>query len=84
MFIAKVDATSNDKLKDRFNIESYPTLIWFVDGQRKVYSGGITADTIVNWVVKWSGPLSTEVKFCESLATKTAAKNMAAIFFGEF
>ena len=53
--LAKVDAVSTpggEALADRFNVTSYPTLIWFVNGKPQPYDGSINdRSDIVFWVV---------------------------------
>merc|ERR1711990_173742 len=44
MHIAKVDATENNSLAERFEVRGFPTLYWFVDGQKSEYGGGRTTD----------------------------------------
>jgi protein disulfide-isomerase A1 len=39
-YLAKVDVTKNPELEARFQIQSYPTLLWFVKGKPKEYTGG--------------------------------------------
>jgi Thioredoxin len=38
--LAKVDATEEAALAERFGIEGYPTLKWFVNGTAHEYTGG--------------------------------------------
>jgi protein disulfide-isomerase A1 len=59
--LAKVDATEEKKLAEKFGIQGFPTLFWFNNGEKQEYTGGRTKDSIVNWVLKKSGPPSTEV-----------------------
>ncbi|BBN10896.1 protein disulfide-isomerase A1 [Marchantia polymorpha subsp. ruderalis] len=54
--LAKVDATLEDDLAQKFDIEGYPTLIFFIDGVQKPYSGQRQRDAIVEWVKKKTGP----------------------------
>ena len=55
--LAKVDAVSTpegETLADRFNVTSYPTLIWFVNGQPQPYNASmddLSVSDIVFWVV---------------------------------
>jgi protein disulfide-isomerase A1 len=68
--LAKVDATQEKTLAERFGIQGFPTLFWFKGGEKAEYTGGRTKDTIVSWVMKKSGPPS-------KLVTCDAAKEMA-------
>jgi len=54
--LAKVDATEQKALADRFEIRGFPTIKFFRKGVPIDYSGGRTESDIVNWVNKKSGP----------------------------
>ena len=56
MKLAKVDATENKDLAQKFGVKGYPTLKYFKNGVAGDYTGGRTADTIVAWLTKKSGP----------------------------
>jgi len=56
VIIAKVDATEEKKAASDFGVEGFPTLKWFVNGKPNEYTGGRTADTIVSWIKKKTGP----------------------------
>jgi len=80
-FLAKVDATEHKKLAERFGIQGFPTLKFFNQGRDSEYNGGRTADTIFSWVMKKTGPSSTEVT-CEQLKEKATGKLNLAYFGG--
>lgn len=76
--LAKVDATVQAALGERFKIKGYPTLKFFVDGTPVDYAGGRTADEIVAWLKKKSGPASVTLKTVEELE-KFQADNEVAV-----
>ncbi|XP_062401384.1 protein disulfide-isomerase [Sardina pilchardus] len=71
--LGKVDATEEADLAQEFGVRGYPTIKFFKGGEKespKEYSAGRTADDIVNWLKKRTGPSATtltEVTQAESL-----------------
>lgn len=82
-FVAKVDVTENKELEDRFSIQSYPTLLWFHNGKQLKYTGGRTTSTIVSWIMKKTGPPSTEID-CDEITGKMQEARLNLVFFGDF
>lgn len=82
IYLAKVDATEAKELASRFEIKGFPTLKWFVGGEATEYTGGRTADEIVNWVKKKSGPPSTEIDD-EKLTALKAENKIVVVFYGD-
>ncbi|KAI3877481.1 hypothetical protein MKW92_007594, partial [Papaver armeniacum] len=55
--LAKVDATEVYALTKKYELEEYPSVLFFIDGVvQKRYLGKKTKDAIVAWVKKKSGP----------------------------
>jgi len=75
--------TENKDLEKRFQIHTYPTLIWFVDGKAVEYTGGRTKDTIIQWINKRSGQSSRELQ-CDEIAPTTSLEKLNLVFFGDF
>jgi len=65
--LAKVDATVHSALGQKFGIQGYPTLKFFRSGSPIDYEGGRKAEEIVSWVLKKSGPASTELASAEAI-----------------
>ena len=76
--LAKVDATEENKLGERFEVRGYPTLKFFRNGKDTEYTGGRTADTIVAWVEKKTGPPAVTFTTVEE-ANKFKEDNKVAI-----
>jgi len=66
--LAKVDATEETELGEKHEVRGYPTIKFFRDGKPIEYTGGRTADDIVNWLNKKTGPPA------KTLATVDEAK----------
>ncbi|KAG9467467.1 hypothetical protein GDO78_014894 [Eleutherodactylus coqui] len=63
--LAKVDATEEKELSDEFGVSGYPTLRFFVNGNRTghiEYGGRRDAEGIVRWMLRRMEPASVEVK----------------------
>mmetsp|Transcript_18719 Transcript_18719/g.24715 ORF Transcript_18719/g.24715 Transcript_18719/m.24715 type:complete len:407 (+) Transcript_18719:43-1263(+) len=56
--LAKVDATANEELYWSFNVQSFPTLKVFVDGEEiNDFSGERSADSVVSHMLRRQSPL---------------------------
>ncbi|XP_052200289.1 protein disulfide isomerase-like 1-4 [Diospyros lotus] len=54
--LAKVDAAEETDLAQKYEIQGFPTVFFFIDGVHKDYPGQRTKDAIVTWVKKKTGP----------------------------
>ncbi|KAL0866427.1 hypothetical protein Bca101_045545 [Brassica carinata] len=55
--LAKIDATEEGDLAQKYEIQAFPTVFLFVDGEmRKTYEGERTKDGIVTWLRKKASP----------------------------
>lgn len=62
--LAKVDATENKALEQRFVIDAFPKLKYFVDGAEvKQYEGERTAKAISHWLRKQEQPPVKEIAY---------------------
>merc|ERR1712033_96908 len=77
--LAKVDATEEPSLAEKFEVRGYPTLKFFKNGKPMEYGGGRTADTIVSWVEKKTGPVAATLANAEEVTAFTEGKNVAVV-----
>lgn len=54
--LAKVDATEENELATKYEIQGFPTVFFFVDGVQKEYPGQRNKEAIVTWIKKKTGP----------------------------
>merc|ERR1712024_134287 len=80
--LGKVDATEESSLAEKFEVRGYPTLKFFKNGKPMEYGGGRTADTIVNWVEKKTGPPAKALANAEEAKAFIDGKDVAV--FGCF
>merc|ERR1712142_1152453 len=66
--LAKVDATEESATAEKFEVRGYPTLKFFKNGKPMEYGGGRTADTIVSWLEKKTGPPAKADSHADTLA----------------
>jgi protein disulfide-isomerase A1 len=78
MKLAKVDATVQSELGERFKVKGYPTLKFFISGEPIEYGGGRTADEIVAWLKKKSGPSAVTLSSVDEL-TKLRDENEVVV-----
>jgi len=73
--LGKVDATVEASLASEFGVQGYPTLMYFVDGEKFEYDGGRTEDTIVSWL---EGKEVDPVKKCTTKEVEKLIERAAA------
>jgi protein disulfide-isomerase A1 len=79
--LGKIDATVETELGERFKIRGYPTLKFFIDGEAIEFTGGRTADEIVAWLKKKSGPPAITIASVEDATKFKEANDVVVIGF---
>jgi len=79
--LAKVDATEEGAVAEKFEVRGYPTLKFFKNGKATEYGGGRTADTIVSWVEKKTGPPAKSLASLDEAKEFLAGKSVAIVGF---
>jgi len=78
--LAKVDATVERALAERFEVRGYPTLKFFRGGKPEEYTGGRTEQTIIDWVDANTGPAVTTVSESELETLKQQKPTIFALY----
>merc|ERR1712193_488981 len=77
--LGKVDATEEGPLAEKFEVRGYPTLKFFKKGKPVEYGGGRTAETIVSWVEKKTGPPAKALAGAEDAKAFVEGKDVAVV-----
>lgn len=54
-YLAKVDATENHDLANRFDLQGYPSIFFFENGVKEEYTGSRDTNGIVKWMTRRTG-----------------------------
>lgn len=81
VILAKVDATEENDLGQKYEIQGFPTVLFFIDGAHKPYSGQRTKDAIVTWIKKKIGPGVHNITTVEEAEKILVAESKVALGF---
>ncbi|KAL2526413.1 Protein disulfide isomerase-like 1-3 [Abeliophyllum distichum] len=81
--LAKVDATEEAELAQKFDVQGFPTVYFFVDGVHKPYPGQRTKDAIITWVKKKIGPALYNITTTEEAERILAAEEKIVLGYLE-
>lgn len=79
--LAKVDATVQQELAEQHNVRGYPTLKFYRKGSVIEYGGGRSADEIVSWVLKKTGPAAKDLQSVDDAKAFVDGHNVAIVGF---
>merc|ERR1712117_514803 len=79
--LGKLDATEEGATAEKFEVRGYPTLKFFKNGKPMAYGGGRTADTIVSWLEKKTGPPAKALASLDDAKAYTEGKSVSIIGF---
>jgi protein disulfide-isomerase A1 len=80
--LVKVDATEHTEAAEQYEVQGYPTIKWFNSGKASEFNGGRTADEIVQWITKKTGPAAIPVETVED--AKALVDKNPIVAFGFF
>ncbi|XP_033209984.1 protein disulfide-isomerase [Belonocnema kinseyi] len=79
--LAKIDATLQQELAEQHNVRGYPTLKFYRKGSVIEYGGGRSADEIVNWLLKKTGPAAKDLLSVDDAKAFIDGQNVAIVGF---
>ncbi|KAG9445584.1 hypothetical protein H6P81_011712 [Aristolochia fimbriata] len=79
--LAKVDATEENDLAQKYDVQGYPTVYFFIDGVHKPYPGPRSKDAIVTWVKKKIGPGIHNITTIDDAEKILSAENKVVLGF---
>jgi protein disulfide-isomerase A1 len=83
LYLAKVDATAEKKLAEKFEIQGFPTVKLFIKGQPIEYTGGRKESEVVNWMRKKTGPATKSLKTVEEVEKFQKDNDVVLVYFGD-
>ncbi|XP_072320196.1 protein disulfide-isomerase-like [Eucyclogobius newberryi] len=84
MRLAKVDATEEKELAEEFNVQGFPTISLFVNGDRtkpREFTGERTAGGIVTWMKRQASPEAPTLDTPDAVAQYNYARNVSVVAF---
>ena len=82
LYLAKVDATVEKKLAEKFEIQGFPTVKLFIKGQAIEYTGGRRESEVINWMRKKTGPATKALKTVEEVEKFQKDNDVVLVYFG--
>lgn len=79
--LAKVDATVESQLAEQHDVHGYPTLKFFRNGQPLEYKGGRTAEEMIRWLKKKTGPSAQPLTSVEEAKTFVDSAEVTVVGF---
>ena len=83
LMVAKVDATVEKKLAEKYKVRGYPTVKFFKKGAPIDYTAGRTEKDVINWMRKKSGPPTRVLKTIEEVEAFQKDNEVCVIYFGK-
>lgn len=81
--LAKVDATENSESAGKFGVRGYPTLFFFLNGQKMDYTGQRSKDSMVNWLLKKTRDPVVQID-AEKYASLASQAGVSVVYHGDF
>ena len=83
LIVAKVDATVEKKLAEKYKVRGYPTVKFFKKGVATDYTAGRKEQDVINWMRKKSGPPTKVLKTVEEVENFQKENEVCVVYFGK-
>uniref|UniRef100_A0A0D6R5R2 Protein disulfide-isomerase n=1 Tax=Araucaria cunninghamii TaxID=56994 RepID=A0A0D6R5R2_ARACU len=77
--LAKVDATEESDLAEKYSVQGFPTIYFFADGVHKPYAGERTKEGIVSWIKRKTGPAVSNLTSTQDAETLVEPESAVAV-----
>lgn len=81
--VAKIDSTENSQSAGEYGVRGYPTLYFFLNGEKIDYSGQRSKDSMVNWLLKKTRDPVSEINK-EEYEALAAKDSVSIVYHGDF
>ncbi len=82
IYLAKVDAESNKKLSEQYQIESYPTIKVFIKKREYTYDGERNEESVIDFMRKYSAPALKLINNKEDAEKFFKDNEISIVYFG--
>ena len=82
LIVAKVDATVEKDLAQKYKVRGYPTVKFFKKGVATDYTAGRREKDVINWMRKKSGDITKVLKTLEEVENFKKDNEVCAVYFG--
>ena len=80
--ISKIDANTEKNLTEKYEINEYPRVIFFIKGEKIEYNGGAKSKGIIKWVINKIGKKILKLNTAEEIEKLKKENDVILIYYG--
>eukprot|EP00850_Spirogloea_muscicola_P004077 SM000017S02817 [mRNA] locus=s17:445956:449971:- [translate_table: standard] len=77
----RIDGSKDNRLSQQYGVQGFPTLLFFRNAQHREYKGGRTADEIITWLQKKTGPAIHSISGASEVEDILAHEDVVAVAY---